>query len=741
MAFDPNEYLAEDITPSTGFDPDAYLSGGDEGSKAADDVNFALKNPILHTFGGKPTVDLIQKAGEGYDIYSGSRAVRRGVGEAIDQSQTAEGFGPAGFLKTVGSEIGRSYGKDVQAPTGKDLVRKTEMGRALPEWAQSGVGFATEAVLDPTILAPSGLATRSAKIGAEGTVLAAKQMGKGAMKAGRLGVQAADVLVPGLKESVKIPAAKAKSIADTLIRYVRPEVRDEFVKSVQVAVQNGIDPELLPSAVKYRGGQESTIGLMERVRNQGPIGEPHKLRFQEGLTQVRTAVDNKILGYTGQRKAVMNTTEAGETLRNEYNGVVDTFFKDNDITYDTAWKQVPGLELNKQAKNEIFSTINGARREAIRMSRRGATADIKAQGAALLEILDNAESVIKNGNYKQATELMRELGEVGFKRVRGVLPENAAIHRDLYKSVSKGTIDTSRTSLGARFADELEARNAGFTEFFDTQKKLGLNLNDDTIPGEALFRSAIQNGNTTQIRALKDIFKNSPDALNQLKATFLDELKNVGDEFSFARLNSSLENPKVDRVMRELFTPQEIQEFRELVQLGDDFGNPILNTSGTDRSGALRNILRSSGEAMSQDWLIEYLKSKAKLPPNVSGAVTSGTIPPGVVGRSAPTGSSTAKFVSGVAADPKQAVIDYVGNLKPTRRQVIGKATQEYALTKQDQSTEKAQRAIMQVKGTQFEPVLTEALKRGQDNFASTFYVLSNTSPEFRKLLSKDEEP
>ncbi len=738
MDFDPDEYLRskEPVPNEDDFDPDAYLQGRgvDIGAEAANEVQAALQSPVLHALGGQKTINLAQKIGQNVDVYTGSRAARRAVGEALDKVNLGfETAGPAGFAKTAGEEFGRSYGKDVPAPTGKEIVRKTDIGKSLPEWAADVAGFGTEVLLDPSIAIPAGSAARVAKTGAEAGMLGIKGVGKGAAMAGKgLGI-AADTLVPGATKMIKIPAEKAGKIAQSLLKYVRPEVRPEFVRAVETAVEFGIDPSILPSSVKYRGGPESTISLLERTRAQGITGEPHKAAFNEALNKVRGAYDGEGLRYSGGKQA-LHPTEAGEAIRNSYNQTVDRFFRDNDITYDTTWKQVPGITLGEKEAEQVISTIGGARRKALAMTRRGATPEIKGQGQALVEILDNAEKVVRDGNYKQATELMRELGEVGFKRIQGVLPANKKIHRDLYHAISDALIDTSEKSLGKDFAKTLRARNEGFTKFFENQKRLGLNLDDDTISGELLFKQAVQSGNSTTIRALKELLKNDPATLSQLKATFLDQAKTIDKEggFVFGQLNRAIKNNEAtERVLRELFDAPESDRVRRLVQLGDDFGPPILNYSGTERSNVLRRWAQSVPEALSNDWIIDYLKSGAQVDPGDLKRLN--TVSPGIIPPKPPKGgSSTLKFAEDIASDPWGSAKRYFENLAPTRRQVLGKGLQEYAVQKDgDRQTA----VLSRVSGTQYEAQLRRAAEKGADDFNIVYYMLSQSDPEFRRLL------
>lgn len=715
--------------------------GAVTGASNEDIVRQAINQPILTTLGGQKALDVLNKAGEAYDIYSGSRALRKGVSEALKQAETPAGFGPAGMISTVGKTLAETYGKPIEAPTSREILQETEFGRSLPEWAQTAGGIAGDILLDPSLLVPTGAISRIAKTGLEAGEIGAMAVGKGAKGAAKIAGKAADVLVPGASELVKIPAKKAGEVVTSLINYVRPEIRPEFEQAVQVALKNNINPELLPAAVKYRGGTQSTISKMERVRAQGITGEPYFLRHQEGLNQVRNAVDNKIAELSPKP---LSPTEAGENLRDQYNQIVDQFFKNNEITYDTAWKQVPGLQFGTKELDNINSVIEGARRQATRMVQRGATPEIKGQGARLLSIIDNANKVANTGNYKQAIEVMRELGDVGFKRIQGVLPENAAIHRDLYRAFSDAAINTAENRLGKDFSNELIKRNEGFTQFFNTQKQLGLNLNDANIPGENVFRNAIESGNSKTIRALKEIFKNNPQGLNDLKAAYLEKLKTIDKDggFSLSALRRAMDNnPQVKRVFSELFSEEEAKNIYDLAKLGDDFGPPILNVSGTDVSKNIRGLFRSAPEAISQDWVIEALKRSAKIPPGMTG------VPPALL----PTpkqaaGAATQKFVSEIATSPSQALQTYFKNIYPTRRQMLGKASQQVSLINQNEQDAKknspisqAQSTLQKVGGSPYEAPLRQAMQRGPDSFASTYYILHQSDPKFRALVKEDE--
>lgn len=714
---------------SAGFISDEDMSRLEK----SDDPAFAMAHPTLDLLGGKKAINLLDKAGKAWDRGSGSRALRKGVGMALDSTDPMD-QGPAGYLKNIGSGLSH-WGEDIPAPSGKELVRKTEFGKGLSEGTAGALGMGAEMLLDPSMLIPTGAASRVAKTGVEGAGMVAKGGAKVAEGIGKGALAIGDILVPGSSKLVTVPLEKAAEVAGTLARYVRPEVQPEFVDAVKTAMEHGIDPELLPSSVKY--GKESLINNLEKVRRQGITGEPHRKTFDEALGKVNEAFNRVTEKYAGGAKP-LDPTAAGDLLKNRYNAAVKDFFDGSDISYDTFWKQNPGAQLAPEAKEAIVSKINGLRREAIRMVKRGATPDVKGQGQALMDILENAQDVVTNGNYKQSVELMRELGDVGFKRTRGVLPENAAAHRDLYAALSDGAIETAgRTDPG--LAQDLMKRNGEFTDFFNTQRKLGLNLHDDTLSGEQLFKQAIENGDSTKIRALKEIFKNDPQAIDQLKASYLDHLLTLDKDggLSFARLHTQLRNnEKTGRVMRELFSPEEADSITRLAKLGDDFGPPILNTSGTDRSGVLRNWFKSVPEAMSSDWMIDSMKSGAKVGPETTGGLEA--IAPTLVAKPPAPGSPAMKFMGDIAADPSGAVKDYITRLKPTGRQALGKASQEYSAYQENQSRGPSPEALIEkVRGTKYEPALRAAAQRGQESFAATHFMLSQQDPEYQKAVGQ----
>lgn len=414
--------------------------------------------------------------------------------------------------------------------------------------------------------------------------------------------KAADV-ASGVKDSLK-------NAARALSKTVNPSIRAEYEKDVLTALENGVDPEHLSSAIKY--GPDSFISKGDRVHAQGVAGEQQLLKHQEGLNAIRDATNRRISEFGGG-EAPMDPTAAGEYIRNEHAKAVDHLFNDAEVTYDTVWKDHPGLQLSGNAVNEIGSKVEGVRRKAVAMAERGATDEIASQGKRLLFTTDRLNELLKTGSYKQAVEELRHLGDYAFKTNNGVLADNRKLYRDLYFSMQNGLLDTVESQAGKHVSDALKDQNAKFTQFFRNNEKIAPVIENTGKGGEQVFRELVQNGDSAKIRALKDILP--PETHGKLKASYLENLKTEDKDggFSFARLNSHLRNNDKARVVQqELFEKGEIDPFHRIAKLGEDHGQPILNFSGTDISNGFRKPIEALKEAALQESTLNTAKRMAE---------------------------------------------------------------------------------------------------------------------------------
>jgi hypothetical protein len=599
---------------------------------------------------GKDALEKVGDAGEFVDRYTGA-PTRSGVGALLDGKGVKDAAGE--FIDHMGAESST-------APTPKDLKEKLglptfhlsdavkhmgpagrlaekvlftdnhqpkeddgaleamRIGRGGPgdlDLSELGVGAAT----DYTNLIPGEALLKGAgKIG--------KTLGEGlgvvAKGTGRAALGAAGAVAPTVTKLATDTAQGIEHAAVSIAKAVKPSIRPEYAKDVALAIQNGINPDLLSSAVKY--GPESFISKADRVAAQGVTGEQKLLRHQEGLNQTREAVNRQIEDLAGG--AAPDAVQAGESMRDGYNTAVDKFFKDRDVTYDTVYKQNPGLALTDDAKAQVASTIEGVRRKAIRLANRGATPGLRAQGKMMLENLEVIGNVTEGGSFKQTVEELRDIGDAAFKKIKGAgladIPPNVELNRDLYFGLRDALHTTTEaTENGGELVQRLKANNEQFTKFFRTNEKIAGSLLDDTKGGEKLFKEIIESGDTVKIRALKEILKDDPQTLNKMKAAFLENLKVTDKDggFSFARMHNALRNDdRVGRVAKELFDKGELDKFKNLVALGDKFGPPILNFSGTDVSSTFRNIPQALTRLVGQESVLRLMRKFAENPEALS---------------------------------------------------------------------------------------------------------------------------
>lgn len=539
------------------------------------------------------------------------------VGGAIDSVTGAPVRASIGALQDgkglleAGKTFGKQFAEDPSlAPTGKAIALKAGVSdkaifgdpnepidKALeeagftvqePEFKALSpadlAGLGIDVAADPTNLIPVVGAAKTAAKGAwtgvkTGAGLGAKAVEETAAAAAKGAARA----FPRATSATKSAADSVKNAAKYLAKSVKPEIRPQYAKDVELALRNGIDPELLSASHKY--GEQSFIANARKAQALDVAGEPLLKKQAAGMAAVRDAVDADIakIGH-GQ---VLDPISAGETLKGAYKKKVTEFFDSMDMTYDriTDKDVASGLMVNKKARAKIDSKLSGMEKWAKGRASRGFTATHREQGKQVLNAIEAARA--GNGSFKQMKETLRDIGEIayGTQHVPGDIPPDIKKFRELYETIREGLIDTVDLDVSPDFAKELVENNKAMTEFFRKNEQIVDVLTDPKAPGEKIFRDIIQSGNSQKIRALKEIV-DDPATLGQMKAAFLEEMKVLNPEgaFTFERLANTLENnPAAARVAKELFEPGELDNFKALVKLGADFG-PNMNPSGTART-------------------------------------------------------------------------------------------------------------------------------------------------------------
>ncbi len=642
---------------------------------------------------GSAALDGVAAVGEFADRYTGA-PMRAAIGTLQDDVSNVKGaaqafasqFGEEAALAPSGKQIAQKAGvpdtalSDVlpgmyteDPEEAKDWLKFQKGGLADPT-ASGAAGLGIDIAADPTNVIPVGaVAKGAAKMGLEAGTEAAKILGKGAQIAG-------DVVAPAttraIVETAETFGSKAKQIANA----IKPSLRNDWLKSSELAAKHGIDPELLTASVKY--GPNSFISKAERVAAQGVQGEQMLQKYEDGIRQIRRASDD-VIAKIGDGVAPLSPTDAGDVLRQGYKDAKGSFFDQMDFTYRSSASQLPGgakTPLSKGAVSQAVESLDKVAAEATRKSKNLALSKGTIQQAKeTASKIQMIKSRLRSGKmtYQQGLDLLEDMAQ-GFKEgVKGAndIPIDTRAMRDAYDAASKALIETVRENLGDDAAKALIDNNKAMSEWFDRTKGLEDVLLDKNVSGEAVFQKLVQRGDTETLKKIREIYGPDSPVLKRAKASFLDSLKSA-DDFSFDRLAKKLEDPKTDRVFKELFSPDEAQEIRDLVRLGQDMGDPIMNRSGTDVSKVFRSPLESLKDTALNTGLTDYMKRVAE-----SGEWTGKLPPPQIPGSLLPT---IGQDIGQAAMKDPGALERYLKDLRPSRGQVYRKSAEVVSIQERE---------------------------------------------------------
>lgn len=575
-------------------------------------------------------IEFLSKIGEFADKFTGA-PTRKAIGtlqEGGDLGEAAssfgEQFGEDPSLAPTGEEIAMEEGlsnvprqAEIELPPREKAIAKASTGKEpgpmkvdIPSPA-GAAGLAVDVVADPLTLIPG--------------VPIVKYAGKGAGKAGKLALKgsakAAD-LAAGTKkfsQTVDFMGDAVKTTGEALSKFFKPTVADDFEQMKIIAQENGIDISKMPESVEF--GENSLISRASRAQAEGPLGERRLKDFEEVYDQTQNAVDNRIQEVAGG--IPLDTTSAGNMIRESYDNAVESFFDDLEVSYnsivngkkgpDGEWIVAPekGLQLTGDAQKSVNSALNGLEKFAKGRIRRGVSAAQRSQGKDLL----NAVKAVRetNGSFKQTVEALRMIGEAAFKSKNQLelLPTDVQRLRKLYRTVSDALVDTVRKDVSPDFADELLENNKAISQFF-SDKSLLSDIGKKNLSPERLFEGLVVRGDTKKIEALKRVLP--PEDIQKLKGAFLDALinskRNIEGDVGFKTAFNQLRNKR--QVIEALFEPEEVTPILEVLRFGNRLGNSKLSSSGTSAGNILSDLMSGVKSGISNEAVINRLKETAR---------------------------------------------------------------------------------------------------------------------------------
>lgn len=610
------------------------------------------------------------------DAFTGN-PIRKGISAMQDEADKPNpSFAnlPAAFVQGAAQGFGRN-----NAPEGKAIFERAGYSGeaapvskyapppgAYPHMALMGDGVSPAGALGFLLdLATPVPGLGEAKAAGSVTMKMAKATGKGGLEAGGkaagMAAKAADVLTgteaatKGLNAAKGTLDAAGKGFEDmgrALEARFGAKLAPDAQKSIQVAVRNGIPPELLPESVLH--GPESAASRLARHKAEGPLGQPLRERHHAASLAIQDAIRADIRRIAGETKDATGKVikeaeipatafEAGDLIKTAYDSKVDEMLGGLDVTYKSIIESGAGqAKIPQEAMKKLNSSLAKIEQEATDLGVDALDEVTAKQAEHLLNVVQKVRN--RGNNLSSVTRGLQGLGRTAFKvkTPLGQIPPDVKTLRSLYGDLSEAVVSGVESTFGKETADKLLANNKTMTEMFG-DKALIPSLGDVGKSEDKLFRSLIMEGDAKRITALKKYL--SPEQLQKVKGAALNTLikENPQGEFAFRTLHNRL-TQKTDP-LNALFDPGELANAAELIQLGDKLGPAVLSTSGTGGSIAhgfvLGDLIRPGkwvdkvGEGGDKIAAMRQAKKASKAIEDELPKATPGATPPGSMGITA----------------------------------------------------------------------------------------------------------
>jgi len=616
---------------------------------------------------GQQVLGGVIAAGEFVDKYTGA-PTRAAIGELIPSRprmpapKQVEGV-PMGseFLGTgvtappafgggsvVGAieKFGEQFGEDPRtAPTGKELA--TRMGASEEEslrvpftdftFSPAGAaGLTLEILADPTNLIPFSAAGKVVSKTSAGIAKAGKTATKAAAstaaKSAKVSADIARKTPP-----VKIAENSAKKVADIVSGYVNPKQAANFERMKKTALKNGIDPKTLPDQVEF--GAESSLGKLSRAQAEVDINNELSQKFIQSLQNTEQALENRIIKI-GKVSRPPDALEAGNVILDGVQKTFNSLFGDFAVTYKQLTDAVPGLRLTDDASDNMVSKLESILSSAERRSR---VASVGAEAAQARQVADNVFNILSLGdNIDDLVLKLHSIGNAGYvsKFARGVdiAPDEKAF-REIYDVLKDAIIDSVRSADPA-VADDLIETNARISKFLKAREPIENILTDGRKAPENIFKSLVTNGDSKRIEALKEVMP--ADDFAALKSTYLENLvkRNADGNVSFMQTSNKLAN-KVEQIrLSKMLSEQELTDVAEILELGRNHGNMVLNHSNTNVREFITNLFDGIKTTFLNEEILSAMRSRARKlgPPTPPAGLRPPSVPVAPLGPARPQG-------------------------------------------------------------------------------------------------------
>lgn len=396
----------------------------------------------------------------------------------------------------------------------------------------------------------------------------------------RGGTEAKDALTAtkqGLQNYGTRQAAKVGEV-------MNPKLAPDADAMKQIGQSIGLTPEELQHpAIEF--GQNSVQARRQKVLAQGEGGGPALEQHNAMTEKIQRGFDNAVHAIGGQP---MEPVQAGEMIRDGVKAGAKRIAESVSASHNDIIDQFPGLAVNGAEADAIESKLNGIEKFAKGRAVRGLTSEHQSAAKSLLQAVEAARS--SNGSYKQLNEAREMAGEVAFGDVGaiGKIPEYQQRMRDLYFTLNDalvntvGKLDKVRAGQfrvpGANFEPlkaQLIESNKTLHDMFQDEGAVGRALGDNQKAPEQIFNQALLYGDTRKVQALKNLL--SPEQFQAAKGAYINALVKRGkDAFTYKAAKNALAQNR--SVVSELFAdaPQELKPVKDVIDLGDRVGAPLL---------------------------------------------------------------------------------------------------------------------------------------------------------------------
>lgn len=591
-------------------------------------------------FLGRNALKGVGALGSAIDIGTGARALRAGVGSLLGAESTGA---PSVFggRQTTGEDIIKAAGIE-----NKPITYAAYNPALMPgEEEELGLGIGVkpstvaEIALDPSVLVGLPGVKQVVGAGVKGAGMAAKGTGEliGAAAKGvdiATGMRIASPVVEGTATAGKATAQTVKNVASKIKDYFKPTVSRDIDKIEEIATKVGADTKDLPAVLEF--GQGSSVTKLEKTLAEGLGGEDLLAKHWNTRKKIDRAINTKISGSAGGQ--IPDNFQAGQKIVEGHDNAVQQLFDNIDVTNKSILQNNPGMVLTNSNSKKIDSALDEIERMAKRRAgyetvdmatgevRKVAGTQIGAQKSQAQNIIDRVNAIRGTKNkagqydYDSFLEAVQGMGADAHKiQSQYGIAIDTATEQNLYRKLTDIRINDIEQQLGKDVANRLRDNNKTMSEFFKKTDSIKRAVKSGKSE-EKIYDQLIKSGDLRTIDSMKETM---PEAFAAARAKYLDDLISTGAEshivngqtvdyinYGKSRIALSKNSEKLARMFSD--SPEILKDIEDFTMLGQRMGAPVMSTSGTGGSIAVREGVKDVAKEAALKAQLDLLKKKAR---------------------------------------------------------------------------------------------------------------------------------